>query len=143
MSARRRASPVPGTYALVLQVPRRVRVPIGALGPRTFAAGLHVYVGSALGGLAARVERHVKGGRARRWHIDWLRPHARVVAVQVLVSHERHECRLAQVALRIPGATVPVPRFGASDCRCAAHLVRLPGRSALEALVDAFATARR
>jgi hypothetical protein len=37
------------------------------------------------------------------------------------------ECGLLDRLLKAPGAAVPVPRFGSSDCRrCPAHLVALP-----------------
>ncbi len=37
------------------------------------------------------------------------------------------ECDLLARVLDIPGASVPVPGFGSSDCRaCPAHLVTLP-----------------
>jgi len=34
----------------------------------------------------------------------------------------RHECNWACAAQQLPGATIVVPRFGSSDCRCASHL---------------------
>jgi Uri superfamily endonuclease len=37
----------------------------------------------------------------------------------------RHEHQWAAALLAAPDTTVPVPRFGASDCTCAAHLVGL------------------
>jgi hypothetical protein len=37
------------------------------------------------------------------------------------------ECDLLDRLLKAPGAVVPVPGFGSSDCRtCPAHLVALP-----------------
>jgi len=107
------------------------RCTIGALGAWTLPTGLYLYVGSAWGpgGLAARVNRHLQGGAVRRWHIDYVREWAQPVAVW-LAPREHFECTWARHLLDSQEAGVIVPRFGASDCRCAAHLLycgaRLP-----------------
>lgn len=99
---------------------------MGALGSFDFPRGLYLYAGSAWGGggLAARVGRHLRGDGRPRWHVDHLRRVA-LPAFVALYPHRREECALAQQALALPGAQVVAPRFGASDCRCAAHLVHL------------------
>jgi len=113
-----------GTYALVLRLRRRTRLPIGALGEHALPAGWYVYVGSARGpgGLAARVGRHWRGDGARHWHIDYLQPALRLTAVWWAPGAARRECAWARALQARPGATAPVPRCGASDCRCPAHL---------------------
>lgn len=113
-----------GSYLLVLELPRSTNVRIGALGPVALPSGLYIYAGSARGpgGLRARVQRHLAGGRRLRWHIDWLRRVARVRAVWIRPGRERLECVWAQALDQVAGLDVPVPRFGASDCRCPAHL---------------------
>ncbi|MHC4606159.1 MAG: GIY-YIG nuclease family protein [Planctomycetota bacterium] len=116
----------PGTYALVLKTDRPLRLKVGALGRFLFPAGYYVYVGSALNGLEGRLRRHARRRKPCRWHIDYLRRRAEIVEVWTVVSRKRLECRWARAALATPGASVPVPRFGASDCRCPAHLVHLP-----------------
>jgi len=45
---------------------------------------------------------------------------------KILKTGKPLECLIAEAVVQTPGASVPVPRFGASDCRCAGHLVRLP-----------------
>ena len=50
-----------GAYLLLLRLARRRRLRVGGLGEITFAAGWHVYVGSAMANLTARLER--TGGR--------------------------------------------------------------------------------
>ncbi|MER3457701.1 MAG: hypothetical protein C4309_02785, partial [Chloroflexota bacterium] len=57
------------------------------------------------------------------WHIDYLRPHAHLCEIWSAVSDERLECAWAQALFSLPGAQVIAPRFGASDCRCPAHLI--------------------
>ena len=119
-----------GSYALHLRLVRS-RVPqIGRLGRFTFPAGEYIYVGSALGagGLRSRVGRHLRGDGKSHWHIDYLRSVARVVNCLYTVSDEPLECVWSQALAALPGATMPVPGLGSSDCRsgCGSHLVRLP-----------------
>ena len=101
-------------------------ITIGALGAHAFPAGQYLYVGSAWGpgGLAARVGRHLRGDGAVHWHVDYLRAQAEPVALW-WAAHARDECAWAGHLLAHPGAEIVVPRFGASDCACAAHLARV------------------
>jgi Uri superfamily endonuclease len=97
----------PGAYVLMLELRRPVRLAIATLPATTLPPGRYAYAGSARGpgGIRARVRRHLRKDKKPHWHID----------------------RLADL-LRVPGASVPVPGFGSSDCRrCAAHLVALAG----------------
>jgi len=116
----------PGTYALRLRLARGATIAIGRLGTFPFPAGEYLYVGSALGpgGLAARVAHHAGCSPSPHWHIDHLRQRAELVAVWHRTGAVRREHEWAAALTRLPGAIVPVARFGASDCRCAAHLVR-------------------
>jgi sugar fermentation stimulation protein A len=115
-----------GTYALVIFLPRAKTIRVGAQGAFKFPRGYYIYVGSALNGLSARVARHIRRREKKRfWHIDYLLEHARVVNVWTRESAARLECQWARVALALPNARVIAPRFGASDCKCAAHLVHL------------------
>ncbi len=93
------------------------------MGKLDLPAGWYVYVGSALGGLGARLCRHARPEKRRHWHVDALREAAELVAVACHVSPERLECAAAASIAALPGASLPAPRFSASDCRCAAHLV--------------------
>jgi len=101
---------------------------VGALGALVFAAGFHVYVGSAQGsGGLQRVRRHIllAKDRARRpkWHIDYLltSDHFDLISVICASTEQKFECRLAGT---LPGS--PVPRFGCSDCSCSSHLFFTP-----------------
>jgi Uri superfamily endonuclease len=116
-----------GTYALVLQLGQDTPVTVGRLGTFCFRAGYYVYVGSALGsgGLPARLARHHRQQKRLHWHVDYLLTHAHIIAVQVDTSGERQECIWAREWLATPGAQVPAPGFGASDCACPAHLAYL------------------
>ncbi len=107
------------TYQLVVDVETPCRITPGRLGEHELAPGRYVYTGSARRHMAARIRRHLRSDKALRWHIDWLltRPEARVVDVQVSTEPE------CTVNTRT-GGRVPIPGFGASDCRaaCGSHL---------------------
>ena len=48
-----------GSYALVLRLPSRRKIQVGKLGLVEFPRGNYIYFGSPLGGLDARVARHL------------------------------------------------------------------------------------
>ncbi len=121
----------PGTYALILHLDHARTIEVGALGPVLFPAGWHLYLGSARGpgGLDARLARHRRrSGKRFHWHVDYLRAQTRLVAVWIEKGQARRECDWAQTAASLPGASLPVRGFGASDCTCAAHLFHYPTR---------------
>lgn len=109
----------PSTYQLRIELARPVRLRIGRLGVFDFPAGRYVYTGSARRNIEARIARHLRKEKALRWHIDWLlaSPAARVVSV-------RRACEPECALNRRARGRVPVPGFGASDCRagCGSHL---------------------
>ncbi len=126
-----RARPSPkGSYLLVVSLPATAIVEVGSLGRRTFPAGYYVYVGSALGGLAGRLRRHLREKKAPHWHVDYLTNAGPVTEVVVLESEERLECRIAGI---LKGQFPSVPDFGSSDCRCASHLFFVGQRKELRA----------
>lgn len=117
----------PGTYVLILHLPRSAEnVRIGRLGWFRFPSGWYAYVGSAQGpgGLAARLARHLRQPKPLHWHIDYLRAQAQPVEAWYVAETQKRECAWARALSGFPGASVPMPRFGASDCRCPAHLIR-------------------
>jgi Uri superfamily endonuclease len=115
----------PGTYVLWLQLDTSLRLPVGGLGPVEFLAGHYAYVGSAFGpgGIAARLGRHLRTNKCRRWHVDHLSGVARPRAAWVSYDATGYEHRWAAALAALPGARVPVAGFGASDCRCPSHLI--------------------
>ena len=117
----------PGTYALLLRAADEQSIEVGALGDMAVRPGTYVYVGSAFGpgGLRARVGRHARGDGALHWHVDYLRAVTTLGAVWYTHDPERRECTWAETLRSLSGATVPVNGFGASDCVCPAHLVRM------------------
>lgn len=118
-----RGDPTPYTsYQLIIELAQPVHCCIGRLGVFDFPAGRYCYTGSARRAFEARIARHLRQEKTLRWHIDHLLAAPGVIVVKVLRSR-RNECELNQSRR----GTVPVPGFGASDCRagCGAHLKRL------------------
>jgi Uri superfamily endonuclease len=124
----------PGTYILLLRLPRRATVRIGRLGPQLFERGYYAYAGSALSGLESRIRRHLRAEKANRWHIDYLREVATVEGIWVLPGPERLECRVAADLLGIPSAQSGPRGFGSSDCHCRTHLVHFRDRLPIDSM---------
>jgi Uri superfamily endonuclease len=129
-----------GTYALILSLPRCVTIDVGRLGRFQFPAGWYVYTGSARGpgGLAARVSRHLRSSKRLHWHVDYLRAEARPDQIWYVVGTRKRECVWARRLASFPGASIPVPRFGASDCHCPSHLIHFATSLDLAALIRAL-----
>jgi Uri superfamily endonuclease len=113
-----------GTYILILRLPNSQHIQIGKLGLFALGAGYYAYVGSAFGsgGLAGRLRHHQKVAPRPHWHIDYLRQAANLDAVWMQESGTRREHEWAGILERMPGVSIPIARFGSSDCRCPAHL---------------------
>src|SRR5689334_929575 len=113
-----------GTYALILHAPNAQQVVIGRLGHLQVLPGAYIYVGSAFGagGVAGRLRHHLGHPRAPHWHVDYLRQAAQLDEVWWTYDSVRREHQWAGLIAALPGATIPLRRFGASDCRCASHL---------------------
>jgi Uri superfamily endonuclease len=112
-----------GTYALILHASSATSIRAGALGQLAVEPGWYLYVGSAFGpgGLRGRMMHHLNN-RPARWHIDALKTVAPIqdmwyCTVPVLLEHI-----WAQACLANPNLHLPWKGFGASDCRCSAHL---------------------
>jgi Uri superfamily endonuclease len=119
------APPEPGSYVLIMRLDEAKRIRVGKLGTFSFDVGWYAYSGSALGpgGLAARLAHHYRPEKKLHWHIDYLLIEAELVEVWWAEDNKRKECTWASALRSVPGAKVPVPNFGASDCRCLSHLV--------------------
>ncbi len=131
-----------GAYILHLRIAQDLALEVGALGRVLLPAGRYAYIGSARSSLAGRVARHRRLAASKsgtmHWHIDYVLAHPAVSLARVESLPGCEECEAAQRVARRPGASAPVPRFGATDCRsgCAAHLFRVGspagGRGAYE-----------
>ena len=128
MNAARPPAPGPkgatGSYVLLIRVRAARTLEVGSLGRLAFRRGNYVYIGSGMGCLSRRVERHFREDKKVKWHIDRLLAVAELSGAVLFPSKRRDECRLARAVLAFPGARV-VPGFGSSDCRCPGHLAFL------------------
>lgn len=117
-----------GTYILILHLSQPAQLTIGRAGLFVFPAGYYAYVGSAFGpgGLRARLKHHLAPPAKPHWHIDYLRPAAPLCELWHSASTVRREHQWAALLCAMPAAALPAPRFGASDCTCASHLVHFP-----------------
>jgi Uri superfamily endonuclease len=120
----------PGTYVLALWLDAPQRISVGRLGEIEFPAGWYLYVGSALGpgGLQARLARHHQRlgmGKRLHWHVDYVREWAAWHGAWTRTSQQRLECDWLATLRGLPGAEIVAPGFGASDCRCPAHLLHV------------------
>jgi len=126
----------PGTYALIIRLSDTIPLVVGKLGRLVFSSGMYVYLGSAHGpgGLCARLGRHLQGGGRTHWHIDYLLEAGEVQAYGIIESKLTNptqipiECQWAQYLTNRDSAKIPVPGFGASDCKsgCQSHLIQFP-----------------
>lgn len=128
-----------GTYALLLKLAACQMIQIGRLGELNVQPGYYLYVGSAFGpgGLAARVGRHLRKEKKLRWHIDYLRIACEVAEVWWTCDPVRRECEWASKLRELPGAVIPMPGFGSSDCECVAHLVWVKEKVDLNRILEA------
>lgn len=113
-----------GTYILFLYLEQEASIPIGKLGKFDFFPGYYAYVGSAFGsgGLRGRLKHHLRPVKKLHWHIDYLRAHAPLCEIWSIANETILEHRIASTLLLLPQSSVPVRRFGASDCKCESHL---------------------
>ena len=117
-----------GTYALIIDMDADKTIAVGKLGVFNFPKGYYIYIGSALGGLTARVNRYLRPLKRMHWHIDYLLQAARIVEVWSITCDERLECGWYQSARELPTARDIVSGFGSSDCSCPSHLLHLKAK---------------
>ena len=113
-----------GVYVLIIQVDDDTDMDVGAIGKLTFPKGLYAYVGSAQNNLEKRVKRHLRKGKRRFWHVDYLLGNdaAKVVEVFQRQGDKTEECAIAKT---IGERGKPMDSFGSSDCSCKSHLFRI------------------
>ena len=126
-----------GHYIVICGLDASMNIRIGRLGTIRFSPGYYAYAGSALGGLKARIRRHLNPPAEKiRWHIDYLSAQARPVGAVWGESDSGRECVLADFLKK---SFDRVPGFGASDCKCESHLFHaLNARLLFDAAAKAF-----
>lgn len=125
-----------GLYHLLLYLPRKISIRVGALGRQIFPSGYYIYTGSARWGLAHRLARHLRKRKKRHWHIDYLTAFARVERILIDVSRRHTECQRHQAVMDRAGAEVIVAEFGSSDCRCRSHLAYFEKKPVVQDLLN-------
>jgi len=129
--------PVKGVYTLILFLSKEIHLKVGKLGTKRFPRGYYTYTGSALGvgssSLRHRVLRHLKKKKQKFWHIDYLLSHKDVYLTGLVAAEidRRVECQINYFIRIKEGARIPVPHFGASDCKenCGSHLLYFGGEN--------------
>ncbi len=103
-----------GAYVLIMRS-KGVELNVGKLGKVSVPRGLIAYVGSAKGpaGLGARLSRHFRRGKMRRWHIDYLTESEGVEVIGALALVGGEESKVASILM---DECVPLAAgFGCSD----------------------------
>ncbi len=100
--------------------------------------GYYLYMGSAFGpgGLRGRLSHHFAPPASPYWHIDYLRQAAELLEVWHTDDPVKREHVWARALCKHPQCSIPAPRFGASDCRCPAHLVYMEARPSMAWFID-------
>ncbi len=124
-----------GLYLLILKLKRGQNIKAGRFRVTYFRPGYYLYVGRARRGFRARINRHFKKDKKTFWHIDYLLKKAPIVRALVKPA-SFNECRMTRVLCRIlDNSYLPLPGFGASDCRCPGHLVYMAGKQDLKNII--------
>ncbi len=115
-----------GAYVLVATLDRPLAIARGRVAG-VLVPGRYVYAGSARGGggIAARLNRHLRPQKNIHWHIDHLTAVARPAAFALPGGSE---CGIV-ARLCAPGRfRAALPGFGSSDCRrcCMSGLSNIP-----------------
>ena len=128
----------PGTYALVMRCSSEQQVEVGKLGSLHARPGFYVYVGSAFGpgGLKARITHHMKISEKPHWHMDYLRPAVDLTEIWFTYDPRHREHQWAGVLANFRHTTIPLPGFGASDCRCNSHLYLIRSKPSVRRFHD-------
>jgi Uri superfamily endonuclease len=123
-----------GSYVLIIALAQEQTIATGSLKAVRFPAGYYAYVGSAMGGIRARLSHHLKGSKKPHWHIDYLLKKAAINAIITCPSQTKVECSIARaLSRRFDG----IPGFGSSDCKCKSHLFFAPGEEQLKSTITA------
>ena len=117
-----------GSYILIVELKEDEEISVGKLGILRFGRGYYAYAGSAMGGLDARIGRHMRQDKKKHWHIDYLLEKGMVRQVWYL-EDEKIECEIARAMESEFGG---IAGFGSSDCRCRSHLFHSESMDGLE-----------
>lgn len=116
-----------GSYAMLFRCAEAGLVEAGRLGALRLEPGYYIYCGSAFGpgGVRARTAHHRAISRRPHWHLDYLRPRLQLLEIWYTFDKAPREHQWSRQLVQLRGASMPYRGFGASDCHCYSHLVRL------------------
>jgi Uri superfamily endonuclease len=112
-------TPMKGIYSILVKLDKPASLETRSGRIFTLKKGFYGYVGSALGGIEKRIDRHLNIEKKHYWHIDFLLDYARIEKVICAETDQDKECLVAQALSR---SLPSVSGFGCSDCRCFSHL---------------------
>jgi len=135
-----------GIYTLIINLPKSTRIKIGKIGSFSFKEGTYLYIGSALGqgssSLEGRIRRHIKIKKKAFWHIDYFLESdiGRITYVMLATSTIDLECNIVRKIEKNLHASIPVEKFGSSDCSCLSHFFKIKNgdMNFLDGLVRVF-----
>lgn len=113
-----------GTYCLTFHCSSLSQVTVGKLGTYQIVPGYYCYIGSAFGrgGIKSRIQRHLKINKGNHWHLDYLRPYLEPVEIYYTTDTIKREHEWAELLLKEKNSSIPINKFGSSDCHCPTHL---------------------
>jgi Uri superfamily endonuclease len=125
---------IKGVYILTLNLTEQKEINIGKPGLALFKKGYYLYIGSAVGpgGIDGRLKHHLRISGKPHWHIDYLRKEASVAEVFCLQGEKELEHKVADKLMKI--FSIPVNKFGSSDCNCSSHLFYSKQKPSVEEL---------
>jgi Uri superfamily endonuclease len=123
---------VKGSYVILIKLSKAQTITIGSLSDVYFPRGDYAYVGSALGGVESRLNRHLNRNKKLHWHIDYLLQKAAITDIIIGESENRVECAIAQA---LGTQFDSVPGFGSSDCHCPSHLFYAADQSQMKSAI--------
>lgn len=109
-------------YAIHLEVVDEKTIEIGKLGNYHFEKGIYIYVGSAKRNIISRIDRHKRVEKKKKWHFDFLRPYGTITKI-ITYENRFSECGLLEKIRKEVGGSLPIKKFGSTDCRCFSHLI--------------------
>jgi Uri superfamily endonuclease len=119
-----------GIYTLIINVREDFKKKIGSLSVLEFKKGIYIYTGSGVGfsiSIENRLKRHLRKGRRKFWHIDYLLS-GKAVALAAVASKSKKvgECLINNLIAQCFNGEF-LKGFGSSDCNCKAHLIKING----------------
>jgi len=114
-----------GCYLLLLQNNVAQDIVVGALGKRHFVPGWYLYIGSGKRNLSARIARHMRKKKPKKWHIDYCTC-GKMTIIQGYPVRTQSDLEQPLVSLFSAIAADSVPDFGASDSPLPSHFLYFP-----------------